>query len=215
MYIYIETHLYSQVQMGREIFSFANGCFSLTSILALDTTRRTGFVTMPRRNPAITSLGPFTPPQAARVARVDYETINLWIRTGLIRPSVSEGRRSRGIWRLFSFRDLIALRVAGELRRDAISMQRRRRLVNYVLTHESTENPGVRGKLVLHDDDVVMVSNEQLGGVIERPGQRFLSYVIDMNRLARAVREEVLKIVAEADSAVPAPQQLRLQAIAP
>lgn len=71
-------------------------------------------------------ISAFTTPEAQRLANLSARRLQYWDETDFIRPSVA-ARNGRGSPRLYSFRDLIQLRVAALLR-DNLSLQALRRL---------------------------------------------------------------------------------------
>lgn len=68
----------------------------------------------------------FTTKEAQRLTGLTARRLQYWDETAFIRPSVA-ARQGRGSPRLYSFRDLIQLRIAGQLR-DRLSLQALRRL---------------------------------------------------------------------------------------
>ena len=70
--------------------------------------------------------GGFTAGQAAKVTGLKYATVDYWDRSGFLSPSVA-GAQGKGSDRVYSFQDLIALRVARQLREAGISLQARAR----------------------------------------------------------------------------------------
>ncbi|MGA8014547.1 MAG: MerR family transcriptional regulator, partial [Candidatus Dormiibacterota bacterium] len=64
----------------------------------------------------------FTWERVRRLTGLSKRQLQYWDERRFLRPSLSAGR-GRGHPRLYSFRDLVALRVAAELRRQGISLQ--------------------------------------------------------------------------------------------
>lgn len=62
----------------------------------------------------------FTASQVVKLTSVPYSTLNLWAKKGLVEPSVSPGTGT-GSERVYSFSDLVALKVAFELRKAGVS----------------------------------------------------------------------------------------------
>src|ERR1035438_6970559 len=63
----------------------------------------------------------YTAKQVTAITGVSYQTLNHWARTGLVEPSIAQAAGS-GSERIYSFRDLIALKLAGELRKNGVSL---------------------------------------------------------------------------------------------
>jgi DNA-binding transcriptional MerR regulator len=74
----------------------------------------------------------FTAHQAAKFTECTPRQLRYWDQIGLVQPSVqSTGGRS-GVPRLYSFRDLVALRVVKSLLEGGMSLQRVRRAWDYL-----------------------------------------------------------------------------------
>jgi DNA-binding transcriptional MerR regulator len=67
----------------------------------------------------------FTPKEVAKLIGISYRQIQYWDKTSFIKPSY----RRRGKYRLYTFSDLIQLKVAKVLRETNISIQRLRKII--------------------------------------------------------------------------------------
>lgn len=70
-------------------------------------------------------------PDVCRIVGITYRQLDYWARTGLVTPSVRDARGS-GTQRLYSFQDLVSLRVIKNLLDTGISLQRVRKAVEYL-----------------------------------------------------------------------------------
>jgi hypothetical protein len=61
-------------------------------------------------------------PTACAIAGITYKQLDYWARTGLVEPSVRAAQGS-GTRRLYSFRDILALKVVKRLLDTGISLQ--------------------------------------------------------------------------------------------
>jgi|SRR5687767_6043700 len=68
----------------------------------------------------------FRGPQVCSIVGITYRQLDYWARTDLLRPSISEARGS-GTQRLYSYRDLVELKVIKRLLDAGISLQSARR----------------------------------------------------------------------------------------
>jgi DNA-binding transcriptional MerR regulator len=124
----------------------------------------------------------FTPRQVTRLTGVPYSTLNLWAKKGLIRPSVSEGAGS-GSERIYNFSDLIALKVAFELRKSGVTTRSLRRVIDFLRQNERMQAPLAQARLIVSGRDVVLVKNQrELVSTLAKPGQGCLSFVVDLPR---------------------------------
>ncbi len=70
-------------------------------------------------------------PQACSAAGVTYRQLDYWARTGLVRPSV-RGATGSGSQRLYSFRDIVVLKIIKRLLDTGVSLQQIRVAVEAV-----------------------------------------------------------------------------------
>ncbi len=70
-------------------------------------------------------------PDVCRIIGITYRQLDYWARTGLVTPSIREAGGS-GTQRLYSFKDLLLLRVIKSLIDTGISLQSIRRAVDYL-----------------------------------------------------------------------------------
>src|ERR687895_188212 len=70
-------------------------------------------------------------PEVCRVVGITYRQLDYWARTGLVTPSIRDAGGS-GTQRLYSFQDLLQLRVIKKLLDTGISLQQIRRAVEYL-----------------------------------------------------------------------------------
>jgi len=73
-------------------------------------------------------------PDVCKLVGISYRQLDYWARTGLVTPSVREAGGS-GTQRLYSFRDLVQLRVIKKLLDTGVSLQKVRRAVFYMRDH--------------------------------------------------------------------------------
>lgn len=69
--------------------------------------------------------------QACQVAGISYRQLDYWDRTGLLSPGVSTAHGTGSV-RLYSFCDLVALRVIKRLEEGGIPLQTIRRAIRYL-----------------------------------------------------------------------------------
>ncbi|MGH8980445.1 MAG: MerR family transcriptional regulator [Acidimicrobiales bacterium] len=68
-------------------------------------------------------------PQVCSIVGITYRQLDYWARTGLLRPSLADAKGS-GSKRLYSYRDLLELKVIKQLLDAGISLQSARRAVD-------------------------------------------------------------------------------------
>jgi len=70
-------------------------------------------------------------PDVCRVVGISYRQLDYWARTALVRPSIRDAGGS-GTQRLYSFQDLLQLRVIKKLLDTGVSLQQIRKAVDYL-----------------------------------------------------------------------------------
>lgn len=79
----------------------------------------------------------FRGPTACRIAGISYRQLDYWARTGLVEPSVQNASGS-GTHRLYSFRDMLVLKVVKRLLDTGVSLQQIRSAATHL--HERGVN---------------------------------------------------------------------------
>ena len=119
---------------------------------------------------------------------VSYQTLNHWARTGLVEPSIARAAGT-GTERIYSFRDLIALKLAVELRKGGVTTRALRKVIDFLRGSKRLEHYLSDARLVVTQSDVVIVrSSEELISVLRQPGQAYLAFVLDLPRTVVALR---------------------------
>ena len=136
----------------------------------------------------------FSSEQASQLARVPVQRLNEWDKTGFLTASIPAKRR--GVSRRYTFRDVVALRVATELRDAGVSLQMLRKVVAYLRARDGLSATEVLARTNLVTDGVRVY--EVAGDVsIQIPsGQRMMNVTIvrldqlvsEVQRKARALR---------------------------
>lgn len=138
----------------------------------------------------------WTPAEVVRICGIAYRRLDAWDRRGFLKPSVAQGT-GKGRWRprLYSFRDLLALRVARELRDAGVSLQALRKVRDLLLKREAVKEPFAELRLVVtpgrkDKPDVALVRDlGELESVLQAPGQRLLRFVLDLAPIMQELRE--------------------------
>jgi len=131
---------------------------------------------------------------AASLGGVTRDMLANWDRTGFLLPSVAAKRR--GVARRYSFRDVVAIRVVGELRAKGITHQALRKVVEYLCarTGLSPTEAIAATNIVTDGHDLYEVNGDVSVSALRRPGQRMLlvvpldELVTELQAKARALR---------------------------
>lgn len=84
----------------------------------------------------------FRVPEVCTVVGISYRQLDYWARTKLVTPSVRDAGGS-GTQRLYSFQDLVQLRVIKKLLDAGVSLQRIRKAVDYLRKNLKTQPVGI------------------------------------------------------------------------
>jgi DNA-binding transcriptional MerR regulator len=115
-------------------------------------------------------------PEVCRVIGISYRQLDYWARTGLVNPSVREAGGS-GTQRLYSFQDLVQLKVIKKLLDTGVSLQRIRKAVIY-LRQNMRSTPG---GITLMSDGIRIYACESEEEIIDllRKGQGVFAIALD------------------------------------
>ena len=114
----------------------------------------------------------FSGTKAATIVGITYRQLDYWARTDLIRPSLTDAAGS-GSRRLYSYRDLLELRVIKSLLDAGIKLESVRTAFEYLRAHLETDIASAH--LVISGSDVILCDGEQLIDVMRRGGQGVLN----------------------------------------
>src|SRR5881409_3658186 len=81
-------------------------------------------------------------PDVCKIVGITYRQLDYWARTELVIPSVRDAGGS-GTQRLYSFHDLVQLRVIKKLLDTGVSLQKIRRAVKFLREHMRAEPAGI------------------------------------------------------------------------
>ena len=151
----------------------------------------------------------FTPRQVTHLTGVPYSTLNLWAKNGLVQPSVAAGTGT-GNERIYSFSDVVALKVAFELRKAGVTTRSLKKVVQFLRKTEGLHQPLANARLVVSGPDVVVVKNtNELISALSRPGQSYLTFVVDLPRTLGELAEVAESAGSFAVGLVPAERDMK------
>ena len=115
-------------------------------------------------------------PDVCRVIGISYRQLDYWSRTGLVTPSVRAAGGS-GTQRLYSFQDLVLLKVIRKLLDAGISLQRIRKAIVFLRRHMKTQPVGT----TLLSDGVSIYACESEDEIIDlvKGGQAVFALALD------------------------------------
>jgi DNA-binding transcriptional MerR regulator len=111
---------------------------------------------------------------------------------GLVKPSIQTTGGRPGVRRLYSFRDLVALRVVRSLLDNGMSLQRVRRAWDYLRREGEMEDHLAEVKLVTDGLTIFQVSSDE-GELMDALRQGQLAFFVAIDEIAREVEEDVTR----------------------
>ena len=100
----------------------------------------------------------FTAQQACKLTGCTHHQLRYWDRVGLVGPSVQGTGGRPGVRRLYSFRDMVALRVVKSLLDNGMSLQRVRRAWDYLRRNGAMDDELASVRLVTDGSTIFSVS---------------------------------------------------------
>jgi DNA-binding transcriptional MerR regulator/predicted RNase H-like HicB family nuclease len=137
----------------------------------------------------------FSAEVARRVVGISYRQLDYWDKTGLLRPSVKQAR-GKGSRRVYSFEDLVELRVIANLLAVGVSLPAVRRAARYVRQHfANLVRPLARLALVVDGKSILVKATDDKHLVdATRGGQMVISFAVAP--IADALRGKVTELQA-------------------
>lgn len=151
------------------------------------------FYSSPHAGSGVTDIGTitlaFTTREAQQLTGLSARRLQYWDETGFIRPSVA-ARLGRGSPRLYSFRDLIQLRIAALLR-DHISLQALRRLKDAL----DLEAPfaEIRYASTAEGETVYLVTPD-LPQAVRQPGQIVMTFDVPLEEIRSDLEGRIARL---------------------
>jgi DNA-binding transcriptional MerR regulator len=132
----------------------------------------------------------FRGPQVCTVVGITYRQLDYWARTHLVRPSLHDATGS-GSQRLYSYRDLVELKVVKSLLDAGVSLQTARKAIDYLRSHLGEDLASA--SLVLDGSrSVLAFSGDQIVDLL-RHGQGVLN-IVPLARVVDALDAEILAL---------------------
>ena len=123
-------------------------------------------------------------PQACKIVVITYRQLDYWTRTGLTVPSLQQAAGS-GTQRLYSFNDLLQLKVIKSLTDAGASLQKVRQAIDYV--RDNLDDNWAKLTIVTDGSGVYACTSDAEVVDLLRSGQGVLGAVVAVDR----VREQL------------------------
>jgi len=118
-------------------------------------------------------------PQVCSIVGITYRQLDYWARTGLLHPSISQAKGS-GSQRIYSYSDLLQLKVIKRLLDSGVSLQAARRAIECL---RSSGEDLASANLVINDQHSVLAQTDEVLIDLLKGGQTVLNMVLPLGGL--------------------------------
>ena len=119
-------------------------------------------------------------PQACKIVDITYRQLDYWTRTGLVSPSIQPAKGS-GTQRLYSFNDLLQLKVIKSLTDAGASLQKVRQAIDYV--REDLDQDWSKVTIVADGSGVYACTTDSQVVDLLRRGQGVLGAIVAVDKI--------------------------------
>lgn len=149
----------------------------------------------------------FSADQASRFTGCTAHQLRYWDRIGLVKPSVQATGGRPGVRRLYSFRDLVALRVIRSLLEGGMSLQRVRRAIEFLRKKAGLEDHLSEVKLVTDGSSIFKICHTD-GEVLDALKEGQMAFFLAIDDIARTVDARVTQYLYDRDEFISALRRL-------
>lgn len=140
----------------------------------------------------------FTAHQASRFTGCTPRQLRYWDQIGLVRPSLQQTGGRPGVPRMYSFRDLVALRVVKSLLDGGLSLQRVRRAWEFLNRKAGLDHHLSEVKLVTDGRSVFRVVRRETE-VLDALRQGQMAFFVAIDEITKQVGDEVAEFRSDRD----------------
>ncbi|HEX2293871.1 MAG TPA: MerR family transcriptional regulator [Actinomycetota bacterium] len=145
----------------------------------------------------------FTAQQTSRFTGCTAHQLRYWDRIGLVKPSVQETGGRPGVRRLYSFRDLVALKVVKSLLDHGMSLQRVRRAYSYLRKKAALDDHLSEVKLVTDGQSIFKIARSD-GELLDALKEGQLAFFLAIDEIAAGVDGKVAEYLYDREEFVTA-----------
>jgi len=143
----------------------------------------------------------FTSLQAGRFTGCTGNQLRYWDKIGLVKPSIQKTGGRPGVRRLYSFRDLVALKVVKSLLDGGMSLQRVRRAFEYLRANAGLEDHLSNLKLVTDGQSIFKIVKTE-GEILDALRQGQMTFFVAIDELAGEIDHGVTEFIRDRDQFV-------------
>ena len=147
------------------------------------------------------SVEGFSSLQAGRFTGCTGNQLRYWDKIGLVKPTVQTTGGRPGVRRLYSFRDLVALKVVKSLLDGGMSLQRVRRAFEYLRREQGLEEHLSSVKLVTDGQSIFKVCKTD-GEILDALRQGQMTFFVAIDEIAGEVDAGIAEFMRDRDQFV-------------
>lgn len=133
---------------------------------------------------------------ACKLTGITYRQLDYWDKTHFIKPSVS-GAEGYGSVRLYSFIDLVQLKVAKTLKDKGISLQKIRKAITWLKKNFPDTQKPLADKKLLTDGGTIFILTDDKKKILDTLARGQVVMTIAIGQIIEALQGEVEKIRKE------------------
>jgi DNA-binding transcriptional MerR regulator len=145
----------------------------------------------------------FTAEQATRFTNCTPHQLRYWDRIGLVKPSVQATGGRPGVRRLYSFRDLVGLKVIRSLLEGGMSLQRVRRAIEYLRKKAGLEEHLSGVKLVTDGRSIFKIARTE-GEILDALREGQMAFFLALDDIARSIDGKVAEYLYDREEFIAA-----------
>ena len=143
----------------------------------------------------------FTVLQACRFTNCPAHQLRYWDQIGLVRPSIQSTGGRPGVRRLYSFRDLVALKVVRSLLDGGMSLQRVRRAYKYLREKAGMEEHLAEIKLITDGQSIFRVAKDD-GEILDALRQGQMAFFLAIDKITANLDQGVAEFLRDREEFV-------------
>jgi DNA-binding transcriptional MerR regulator len=143
----------------------------------------------------------FTAHQASRLTGCTPRQLRYWDQIGLVEPSIQKTGGRPGVPRMYSFRDLVALRVVKSLLDGGMSLQKVRRSWDFLNKRAGLDDHLAEVKLVTDGKSVFRVVRRE-GEVLDALREGQMAFFVAIDEVTKQVSGDVAEFRRDRDQFV-------------
>ena len=134
----------------------------------------------------------FTAAQACQLTSCTPHQLRYWDKVGLVSPSIQTTDGRPGRRRIYSFRDLVGLRVVKSLLDNGLSIQRVRRAWDYLRRTGNMDDHLAEVKLIADGQSIFAVAHDD-AELLDALRQGQLAFFVKIDEIAQDVEDDITK----------------------